>query len=414
MRFMILSKQVLSSVALGLLLSAGANGEDWPRWRGPQINGISSESGWLAAWPQSGPPKLWAAKAGIGYSSVAVSQGRLYTMGNTENQDTVYCLDASTGKEIWKHTYACNQKDPNGYHGTRGTPTVDGSRIYSVSREGHLFCLDSLTGKVIWSKNYLADFKGTIPRWGYAISPLVEGDLLIAEPGAKGASAVAFNKADGKVVWQSGDDPAGYSSPMPYTLEGQRCVAILNAKFIVGRRLQDGKELWRYPWETSYDVNAATPVIEGDKVFLSSGYNHGAILLQISHQGPPKKLWENKNMNNHVDTCIFWQGCLLGFDDNSKELRCLDFATGEVKWGKKGYGKGSMMIAGGKAIIYSDRGLVAAAEISPAGFKELARYQVLEAKAPQGRDTWAAPVLSNAKLYCRSLEDLVCLDLSVK
>lgn len=399
---------------LGMLLAGWGYGEDWPRWRGPLVNGISSETGWVTTWPESGPPRIWQAKVGMGYSTVSISQGRLYTMGNTDDQDSVYCLDAKTGKEIWKHIYPCKQKDPNGYHGTRGTPTVDGQRVYTVSREGHLFCLNTEDGKVIWSKNYVTDFKSPIPRWGFATSPLVEGERLIVEPGAPGASVVAFNKADGKAVWQSGDDAASYSSPVAYTLDGVRCVAVVNAKFIVGRRMQDGKELWRYPWETSYDINAATPVIEGNKVFVSSGYNHGAILLQIGNDGAPKKLWENSNMRNHVDTCVLWQGCLLGFDDNSKELRCLDFQTGDIKWAQKGYGKGSLMMAGGKAILYSDRGLVAVAEVSPAGFKELARYQALEAKAPQGRDTWASPVLSNGRLYCRSLEDLVCLDLGGK
>jgi outer membrane protein assembly factor BamB len=415
-----------AGLAAGALLSIAATlnvvAEDWPRWRGPNVNGISAETGWSTVWPQDGLKKLWEAKVGIGYSTVSVSKGRLYTMGNTADQDTVYCLNADTGKELWKHTYACKQKDPNGYHGTRGTPTVDGNRVYTVSREGHLFGLDADTGKVVWSKNYVTDFGAKIPTWGYAPSPLVEGDLLIAEPGAKGASVVAINKADGKIVWQTGDDPAAYSSPIAFTWNNERCLAVLHAPALAGYRLKDGKELWRYPWKTSYDVNATTPIIEGDKAFISTGYNTGCDLIQFSEQ-PPKGLWpkvivdgkekNNQNMRNHVNSCVLWQGYIYGFDDNG-ELRCLDFKTGEVKWKQKGYGKGSLMIAGGKFILYSDRGLVAVAEASPNGFKELSRFQALQATAPQGKDTWAAPVLANGKLYCRSLEDLVCLDVAGK
>jgi outer membrane protein assembly factor BamB len=403
---------LITSAWLSFTVIANLDADDWPRWRGPKVNGISTEKEWSTTWPQEGPKKLWEAKVGIGYSTVSVSKGRLYTMGNTADQDSVYCLDANTGKEIWKYTYACKQKDPNGYHGTRGTPTVDGNRVYTVSREGHLFCLDADNGKVIWSKNYVTDFGAKIPQWGFALSPLVEGHLLMAEPGGKGASVVAFDKADGKIVWQSGDDRAAYSSPIAFTWKDERCVAVLHAPALVGYRVNDGKELWRYPWKTSYDVNATTPIIEGDKAFISTGYNTGCALIQFS-EAPPKVLWQNKNMRNHVNSCVLWQGCIYGFDDDG-EFRCLDFQTGEVKWKQKGYGKGSLMLAGDKFILYSDRGLVAVAEASPNGFKELSRFQALQATAPTGKDTWAAPVLANGKLYCRSMEDLVCLDVAGK
>jgi outer membrane protein assembly factor BamB len=402
---------LFTGVLLGTILATNAWSEDWPRWRGPNVNGISTETGWLTTWPANGPKRVWEAKVGIGYSTVSVSKGRLFTMGNTDDQDTVYCLDALTGKELWKHTYACKQKDPNGYHGTRGTPTVDGNRIYTVSREGHLFCLDFDGGKVIWSKNYVTDFGAKIPTWGFAISPLVEGDLLITEPGGQGASLVAFNKADGKVVWQSGNDPAAYSSPIAYTWKDERCVAILHAPALVAYSMKEGKELWRFPWKTSYDVNAATPIIDNDKAFISSGYNTGCALIEFSSQ-PPKVLWQNKNMRNHVNSCVLWKEHLYGFDEG--QLKCLELKTGEVKWTEKAYGKGSLLLAGDKFIIYSDRGLVAVVEASPTGCKEISRYQALEATASQGKDTWASPVLANGKLYCRSLENLVCLDVNAK
>lgn len=376
--------------------------DDWPQWRGPDRNGVSAEKGWSADWSAEGPKRLWKGKIGVGYSSVAVSNGRLYTMGNIDETDHVFCLDANTGKELWKHSYPCSSRDPNDYHGTRCTPAVEGSRVFSVSREGHFFCLDANSGKPLWSKNYRTDYGASPPKWGFSASPLVEGDLVIVEVGTKGASVVAFNKATGEEVWKAGSGRPGYSSPVAFTHEGKRAVAVLTASALAGRSLADGKELWRFPWKTSYDVNAATPVIEGDKAFVSGGYNHGCALVQFS-ASPPKVLWENKNMRNHVNSCVLWQGHLYGFDES--ELRCLDLQTGDVKWTDRSHGKGSLIVADGKLIIYSDRGKLSTAEASSAGYKELASAQVLG-----GRSTWAVPVLANGKIYCRSLENLVCLE----
>lgn len=380
---------------------------DWPHWRGPTYDGISTESGWSTSWPQEGPKRVWKANVGIGYSSVSVSKGRLFTMGNTADVDHVYCLDANTGKEFWNHSYPCVAKDPNEFHGPRCTPTVDGDRVYSVSRDGQLFCLEVASGKVIWSKKFKDDYQGKQPTWGYAGSPLVEGNLLIFEPGGPGASLVAVDKTNGKLVWQAGDDPAAYSSPVPFTLNGQRCVAMFNAAALVGRSISDGKELWRFPWKTEYDVTVATPIINGDRAFISSDYGSGCALVQFGNP-PAKAVWRNKNMKNHVDSCILWQGYIYGFDQTSM-LRCLDAKTGEVKWSQRGMGKGSLMLADGKLLVYSQRGRLAVAEPSPAGFKELTGAQILE-----GDNTWAPPVLANGKIYCRALQDLVCLDVSGK
>jgi outer membrane protein assembly factor BamB len=177
---------------------------------------------------------------------------------------------------------------------------------------------------------------------------------------------------------------------------------VLTASALAGRNLSDGKELWRFPWKTSNDVNAATPIIDGDKAFVSGGYEHGCALIRFSAT-PPQVLWQNKSMRNHVNSCVLWQGHLYGFDES--ELRCLDEQTGDVKWTDRSHGKGSLIAADGKLIIYSDRGKLSVAEASPAGYKELASAQVLG-----GKSTWALPVLANGKIYCRSLENLVCLD----
>ncbi|HUR46595.1 MAG TPA: PQQ-binding-like beta-propeller repeat protein [Candidatus Saccharimonadales bacterium] len=377
----------------------------WPQWRGPNRDGISKETGWRAEWP-SAPEKVWQANVGVGYSSEAIVNGRLYTMGNLDETDFVYCLDANTGKEIWKHDYACSSKDPNGYPGTRCTPTVDGDRVFTVSREGHLFCLSATDGKVLWTKEYKKDFGAKVPTWGFAGSPLVEKNLMLVEPGGLNASVVALNKQTGALVWKHGNDGPGYSSLIAYDYNRQRNLAVFAKEAIVGRAMAGGTELWRFPWKTSYGVNAATPIVVDDKVFISSGYNFGCALLQFSSH-PPKVLWQNKNMRNHVNSCVLYQNHLYGFDDN--ELKCLAFDTGAVKWGNKSFGKGSLMLADGKLIVYSDNGRLAVVEASPESFKQISSAQILG-----GRSTWSVPVLANGKIYCRSLENLVCLDVKTK
>jgi outer membrane protein assembly factor BamB len=376
--------------------------DDWPQWRGPKRDGISQEKGWLTQWPDEGPKQLWQADVGVGYSSFSVSEGRVYTMGNVEEKDYVYCLDANTGKEIWKYSYDCSSSDPNGYPGTRCTPTVDGNRVFTVSREGHLFCFRTPDGKEVWNKNYQKDFFAHVPTWGFSGSPLVEVNLLVVEPGARGASVVALNKQNGNVVWKNGSDEPGYASLVAYTYNNQRALVVFSKDAVVGRSMAGGGEIWRFPWKTSFGVNASTPIVQDDKVFVSSGYNYGSALLQTSVR-PPKVLWQNKKMRTHVSSCVLWENNIYGFDDDA--LECLDFQTGEVKWSTKTFGKGSLMIADGKLIIYSDNGRLALAEASPAGFKQIASAQVLG-----GKSTWSVPVLANGKIYCRSLEKMVCLD----
>jgi outer membrane protein assembly factor BamB len=394
------------AAATALLFAWPLAANDWPQWLGPNRNGISREQSWLAQWPDGGPKQLWKADVGIGLSSMSVSQGRLFTLGNTADSDSVSCFDANTGAVLWKHSYPCPAKDPNGYHGTRCTPTVDSDRVYSLSRHGHFFCLSADTGKVNWSKEFSKDYQGKTPTWGYAGSPLIEQDMVITEVGGPGASVVAFNKKDGTEIWKAGDDPVGYSSIVAFDHAGQRCLAVFSAAAIVGRSAKDGKELWRVPWKTSWDVNAATPIVLGDKVFVSSGYNRGCALIQFGG-GQPKTLWENKKMRNHVATCVAKDGYLYGFDENA--LKCLELATGEEKWAENKYGKGSAFLAGDKFIVFSQTGRVATAELSPSGCKEIAGFQVLG-----GKDTWTIPVLANGKLYCRSGKDLVCLDVAAR
>jgi len=393
-------------LALVFMLSDASRGADWPQWRGPNRDGISQESGWVAQWPAEGPKKLWAAGVGVGYSSMSVSKGRVFTMGNVNDTDAVSALDAESGKVLWKHEYACLAKDPNGFHGTRCTPTVEDDRVYTVSRHGHFFCLDAATGKVIWSKDFKQDLGATAPKWGFSGSPLMEKDWVLSEVSASGASVVAFNKRDGTVVWKNGDDRAGYASLVAFDHAGERCLAQFSAAHIIGRRMKDGSELWRWSWKTDYAVNAATPIVKGDELFVSSGYNFGCALLKLGVEGV-SEVWRNKNMRNHVNSCVLVDGFLYGYDEG--ELKCLDWRTGTVKWATRDYGKGSLMVADGKLILFGQKGKLGVAEVSPGGFKQLSYFQALG-----GQNTWASPVLANGRIYVRNLDTLAAFDVKGK
>ena len=370
---------------------------DWPRWRGPNHNGISSEKRWLSTWPDEGPEQLWKASVGVGFSSVAVGDGRLYTMGNTEGADTIYCFDAETGAEVWKYSYPCTAGGDS-FEGPASTPTVDGKSVYTLSHEGDLYCFDSGSGEVIWSKDLLKDFEAKRPAYQYASSPLILGNMLVLEVGI----TLALDKSTGELIWKTKDYGGGYSSPAAFHLDGSQCLAIFNESGLVILDADKGEELGQLQWKCKYNVNAVTPIISVDKVFISTGYNRGCALVQISGN-EPVIIWENKNMRNQTNNSVLWEGHLYGFDE--EQLRCLDFQTGNVKWSQRGLGKGSLMIADGKMVLMSDKGELAIAEASPDSYMELARTKVL------GGLCWTVPVLSGGRIYCRNHEgDLVCVD----
>lgn len=392
--------------ALGLCLTAAvAQADDWPQWRGPDHNGVSRETGWSSNWPKDGLKQLWKTTVGIGFSSVTVSEGRLFTLGFGANQDTVYCLDAATGKEIWKHSYA-SALDDNYYEGgPAATPTVENDRVYTLGKRGDLFCFQSRDGKVIWQKNLLRELATTKPEWGFASSPLIEGDLVLLNVGGAGA---AFSKLTGALAWASDTNSAGYASLVPFGTGANRAVAVFAGDGLVGVRVADGRELWRYPWVEEYKISAADPVFTApDSVFIST-YGRGAALLRLGER-QVTEVWTNKNLAVGFSSCVLVNGNLYGIhgtaDGPEKEVRCVDASTGALRWKQEKFGLGSVTVADGKLILLSDRGELVVAEASPTGFKPIARSQVLGGKC------WITPVLANGRIYCRNAKgDLVCLD----
>lgn len=398
------------------VLASGLAAEDWPQWRGPDRTGISEESGWLVNWPTAGPAVLWKKDVGIGCSSLSTLDGRLYTMGNVNptagdgrrrddpnDKDVVWCLDAETGEEIWKYEYPMNLQ-PQSYEGGPGaTPTLDGERVYTISKDGLVLALDADTGEKVWSREAKKDWGGERLNWGFNTSPLVHGERLILSAGPM----VALNRKTGELIWKSPDLGSGYSSPFLFQLEGEDpWVAHFNTYGIQVVRASDGNEVLRFNWETNPNVNATTPIVHGTKIFISADYNHGCALVDIKG-GEPTLVYENRNMRNHINSCVFFEGKLYGFDQG--RLKCIDWMTGEEHWTDNSFGKGSLIIADGKLIILGEKGDVAVAEPSPDAYKEISRAHVLDGRC------WVLPVLSNGLLYCRNNNgNIVCLDLRKK
>ncbi len=401
-----LSSRVLLVALVVFLAGVGAAAAaDWPNYRGPNYDGISSETGWRTEMPQSSPIE-WKTSLGWGFASMAVSDGYVYAMGNVDDRDIVYCLDAATGKEKWRQSYPCPLYKKNHEGGPCGTPTVEGDAVYVFSKNGNALRLDAGTGKIVWHKKLREELGLKDLTWFFSSSPLIVDNLVILNAGTAG---VALNKADGSVVWHNGADAGGYATPVPYTQDGKKCIALFGARDLFGIEAATGKILWRFEWKTSYDINAADPIVAGERIFISSGYNKGCALLKLENGGVTE-VYSNKNMRNQCNASVLWNGHIYGFDGQvggSGRLTCIDLETGQTKWAQRGLGTGSLVLADGKLIVLGERGKLAIVEATPDGYKELSSAEILEGKC------WTSPVLANGRIYARNAAgDLVCVNVS--
>lgn len=380
---------------------------DWPHWRGPNQDGISQESGFKADFKGSAPV-AWKAKVGIGYSSFSVAEGKAYIMGWQNGQDTVYCFEAESGKPIWTHSYECPKMDKYHPGGPGATPTYHDGRLYTISKPGHFFCLDANTGKVLWKKDLTQELGGQVPTWGFTSSAVVDGDHVIVDAGTVGA----FDRKTGAKKWASRVMPAGYATPILFERGGKPLLAVFNGEGLVLLDRATGKQVGGYEWKTQYDVNAASPIIKGDYIFISSGYGRGAAMLQMQPDGSITKLWENTDMKNQMNPSVLIGDAIYGVDGNTGQanaLICMSAQTGKILWKQDGLGCGALMAADGKLIIFSEKGELVVAEAVTQGYKELARAQLT------GSRSWTVPVLSNGRIYCRNDRgDVVCVDVSGK
>ena len=382
---------------------------DWPHYRGPTQNGVAAEP--LPARLAGAPKVLWKTNVGTGISAVTVSGDRAFTMGNpTGSKDVVVCLDVKTGKPIWKHEFPLDL-DPNLFEGgPRATPTVDNGLVYTVSHQGDLFALDAATGKKVWYRHFQRDFGGQRPSWGFSGSPLIDGNFLLLDVGGAGGSTVAVNKASGEIVWKSGSDKAGYASPVVAKIAGTRTAVLFKGEALVGLDVSNGRELWRTPWRTEYDVNAATPLVDGDSILISSGYGTGAGVYEVAG-GRVTQRWRHQRLRAHFNAPIAHAGHFFGIDGNSGggNLVCLEAATGALKWIEKSVKGGSLILAGDKLICFTEKGELVICDAASAGFRPILRHQIL------GKRCWVQPTLSGGRLLVKNnAGDVACLFLAAE
>ena len=386
---------------------------DWPQWRGPDRSGVSRETGLLHQWPKSGPPLVWSASdIGGGYGSIAVTGTRVFVQGMRKQQSVVTALSRDTGKPLWTHVLGRSGENDRG-SGPRGTPTIDGDRLYALSETGDLHCLRVADGTVVWQLNILTNFRGQNPSWLISESPLIDGDRVIVSPGGRGAGMVALDKMTGKTVWVSKElsDEPGYSSPIAADVQGVRTLMTLTSEAGIGVRASDGKLMWRYPKAANGTANAATPVYADNKVFYASGYGTGGGLLELRASGGEIKAQEvyfTRDMQNHHGGMVLLNGYLYGF--NNAILTCIEFATGKTMWRDRSVGKGSITAADGHLFILSEDNVVGLAEATPSGYREKGRFAIRD----QGLPSWAHPVVSGGQLYIRDQGTLARYDVRAK
>ena len=371
----------------------------WADFLGPGRLGHYDQKPILTQWPAGGLPQVWKQPVGGGYASFTAANGLVFTIEQRRGNEVVAAYDLRTGRERWTHSWKALFEEIMGGNGPRATPVWDDGRVYALGAEGELRCLEAATGKLVWNKNILADNGAANIRWGMSASPLVvDGKVIVTPGGRHGNSVVAYDKLTGKRVWSSLDDKAAYASPTVATVGGRRQLLVMTAKRAVGLAVADGRLLWEYPWVTDNDINAAQPIaVAANRVYLSSGYGHGATVLELTAQGDgfqTRVVWANTRMKNKFNSAVLHEGFLYGLDEGI--LACVDPQTGELKWKGGRYGYGQLLLASGHLVALTEEGDVVLVRATPEKLQEVARFNALTGK------TWNIPAISDGLLLVRN------------
>jgi outer membrane protein assembly factor BamB len=406
---------------------AAAARADWPQWHGPKRDNVSAETGLLRQWGPEGPALAWQASGlGLGFSSLAITNGRIFTMGDHGAEQFIQALDAQSGKMLWKTKVGPSHEDE--YGGPRSTPTVDGTLLYAVGTEGDLVCLDTATGKEVWRRSLPKDFGGRMMSdWKFSESPLVDGANVIVTPGTREATLVALDKKTGKEVWRTatpdlgpaGRDGAAYSSVVISNGAGVKQYVQLLGRGVIGVRASDGKFLWGYNRVANQVANIATPLVQGDYVFASTGYQTGAALLKLAKSGDgvsaTEVYWlDGKTFQNHHGGYVLVGQHIYGGHGHRRGAPiCIDLASGKVVWGGEGTrneGTGSAAVTTADNLLYFryEDGTMMLIEATPEGYKPKGHFKIPGVSRP----SWAHPVVLNGKLYLREDDKLLVYNVS--
>jgi outer membrane protein assembly factor BamB len=403
-------------IVFGICTTYGITDDfDWPRWRGPNGNGISMETDWNPKALAGGPNILWKINVGVGHSNFVIKDNHLYTMRKEGIESVLICLNADIGEEIWRRPLE------ESFRSIYTTPTIEGKYLYAVSSEGVLYCLKSKNGKVRWERDLISEYDVLVPHYGISGSPVIEDDLVILNLNLSG---IALNKNTGEMVWVSEKyhpslicptfkDMGGYATPVIYDHNGTRYALMYHCSGLFSVDVHTGEQQWFFKFMT-LGANISDPILFSNKVFLSTGWAYAACTLVEIAGNQPKELWQNKNMRNEFSSCVYIDGYLYGSDGDHgtrARLRCIDVASGDVVWEKE-MKMASLMAADGKLIILEEDGTLHIAEATPSAYQEISSCDVLEGEE-KGRLFYTPPVLCNGKIYCRNWAgDLVCIDVS--
>jgi outer membrane protein assembly factor BamB len=379
----------------------------WPDFRGPHRDG--RYTGRIRTnWPREGLPRMWRQPIGLGYASFVVANGRAFTIEQRRDREVAAAYDVSTGREIWTNGWEGEFRETMGGDGPRATPTYHQGRLYVLGALGEFRCLNAASGEVVWRKNILADNDAPNLDWGMSASPLIVDDKVIVLPGGpRGKSVVAYDRTTGQPVWKALDDRQAYTSPMLVTLSGVRQLLVVSANRVMGLVPEDGRLLWDYPWSTNQGINVAQPIVlDGDRIFMSAAYGHGAAVFEVRRAGEEfttRAIWENNRMKNKFTSSLLYDGHLYGLDESI--LACVDASTGELRWKAGRYGYGQVMLAGEHLIVLTEDGDVVLVKATPERHEEVASFSAIEGK------TWNHPAIADGRLLVRNLREMAAFDI---
>lgn len=418
--------RVLSCVALLVCGRGGLGAEpalnsDWPQWRGPTFDAISTETELADSWPESGPPVLWSRQIGQGYSSFIAVENRIFTQAQTLYEQTVVCLDAETGETVWSSRYAWPYEGGGLYPGPRSTPTWHAGKIYYAAPDGTIGCLNASDGTAVWSTNPTKQFRGRGTDFGYSCSPVVIDGKVLVPVGGEGACVVALDAGNGTVVWSAGDSSASYASVLPITLNGQQQVIASLENSLAAFDLKTGKLLWEEDSSTGYDEHSAAPLYREPLLMVAGPFRAGARCLRLPAEpsGRPARVWDAPKFSNDIASSVLYEERVYGFDlrdpqsrlnrPSRGEYRCLDFETGKILWSSDQVGHANVIVADGKLILFNDKGEVILARTGTDDYQELARAQIFDDEI-----CWSPAALARGRLYLRTQTRAVCLYLGSK
>lgn len=421
----------LPLLAGSLLFACTATASDWPGFRGANRDGLCTETGLLQQWPKAGPAKVWTARnLGLGFGTPSVAGGKIYGLGTRGGKDGVWALKEADGSELWFAPFDDPRKS-NQNNGPSGTPTVSDGKVYALSSNGKLVCLEAGTGKKVWGVDYVNDYGGRVQNWGYTESPLVDGDKVIGTPGSARGTVVAWNKDTGKEIWKAelrggAGNGGGYSSPIKATIGDIPMYIVLLGQSggLVGVHAETGKLLWQYTAAAmGGTAQIPIPIIKGDLVWVSTAYRGGSALLQLVPEGKDKvtvkelKTYRSDLMNHHGGMVLVGDYVYFGHAQNSGMPVCVEFKSGEIKWGPEKYPAGAQ---GSAAVLFADNrlyfryqnGMMVLIEPSPQELKVVSSFKLPEPDVRGAPQSWPHPVIANGKLYVRDQNVLYCYNVT--